>query len=95
MNRKGNVQHIAEHAVTVDDVEEVFGRPTNPDGKEPTIWPAPSLRLDNDGQVYHGHLGGSFGRPSNDLPSHRLRSPAASRGDRNEQDATGTARAFA
>ena len=49
-----------------------------PDGTEPTIWPAAIIRLHFDRQVHHGHLGGNLRRSADGLSGQGIRSPAAS-----------------
>ena len=56
---RGNVQHIAEHGVDVEEVGSA-SRPGEPDRAESIIRPPGSLRMDIDRQAHHGHLGGSL-----------------------------------
>ena len=64
---EGNVQHLAEHGITVEEGRRGSQRPPEPNGSEPTNGPAAGFRLDFDRQVHHGHLGRGIGRPPDDL----------------------------
>ena len=73
----GNVQHIAEHGVTKEEVEEVLGNSVQSDGPKPLQRASGDLRLDVYRKAHPRHLGGSARQPLDRVSRDRLRGPTA------------------
>jgi len=53
---EGNVQHLREHDVSIEEAEEVFARPQQQPGSESIVRVAHSIWLDFDRPAYRGGL---------------------------------------
>ena len=68
----GNVQHIIEHGITMEEVEEVLLNETIP-LRESLFRKATNLRKDYDRQTHYRRVGTSLGQPLGHPPDHCLR----------------------
>lgn len=70
---EGNVQHLAEHGITVEEAEEVLHDPRSRTGRSRRTGRPQVFGSTSTGKFINGHLGGGLPRSEDDLPGDRLR----------------------
>jgi len=68
----GNVQHIIEHGITMEEVEVLLNE-NNPVGEESVFGKAANLWKDFDWEAHYRRMGTSLGQPLGHSPDHCLR----------------------